>query len=113
MPVWFRQKVQAMPRQVGAIAVDNRIQVVAGILQDADARYLITDRVNANSMQDFWEFPGGKIIQGESTADALSRELDEEHGILLTAFDHFFSLKHDYQDLQVAIEFFLVGRQNN
>ena len=60
-------------------------------------------------MQDFWEFPGGKIIQGESIADALSRELDEELGILITAFDHFFSLKHDYPDLQVAIEFFLVS----
>jgi 8-oxo-dGTP diphosphatase len=60
-------------------------------------------------MRDFWEFPGGKIVQGESAADALIRELDEELGIRITAFDHFFSLKHDYPDIQVAIEFFLVG----
>ncbi len=60
-------------------------------------------------MQDFWEFPGGKVTQGESTADALSRELNEELGIRITALEHFFSLEHDYPDIQVAIEFFLVG----
>ena len=60
-------------------------------------------------MQDFWEFPGGKIMQGESTAVALTRELNEELGIRITALDHFFSLKHDYPDIRVAIEFFLVG----
>ena len=60
-------------------------------------------------MQEFWEFPGGKIIQGESTADGLSRELNEELGIRITAIDHFFCLKHDYPDIQVAIEFFLVS----
>jgi 8-oxo-dGTP diphosphatase len=98
-----------MPRQIGVETVANRIQVVAGILQDADARYLISDRANAKSMQDFWEFPGGKIMLDESTADALIRELNEELGIWITAFDHFFSRKHDYPDLQVAIEFFLVS----
>jgi len=60
-------------------------------------------------MQDFWEFPGGKIMLGESTVDALSRELDEELGIRVTAFEHFFSLEHDYPDIHVAIDFFLVG----
>jgi len=60
-------------------------------------------------MQDFWEFPGGKVMQGESTTDALSRELHEELGIRITAFEHFFSLEHDYPDIRVAIEFFLVG----
>ena len=60
-------------------------------------------------MQEFWEFPGGKIMQGESTADALSRELLEELGIRITSFDHFFSLEHDYPEIHVAIEFFVVS----
>jgi 8-oxo-dGTP diphosphatase len=60
-------------------------------------------------MQDFWEFPGGKIMQGESSTDALSRELHEELGIRITACKHFFSLEHDYPDIHVAIDFFLVS----
>ncbi len=60
-------------------------------------------------MQDFWEFPGGKVMAGESSAAALQRELDEELGIQITAFDHFFKLQHDYPDIQVAISFFIVG----
>ena len=60
-------------------------------------------------MQDFWEFPGGKIMQGESSADALVRELNEELGIRITEFDSFFSLQHDYSHIHVAIEFFLVS----
>lgn len=60
-------------------------------------------------MQDFWEFPGGKVMPGESSAAALQRELDEELGIRITAFDHFFKLQHDYPDIQVAIRFYIVA----
>ncbi len=60
-------------------------------------------------MQDFWEFPGGKIMQGESSADALGRELNEELGIRITVFDSFLNLQHDYPHIQVDLEFFLVS----
>jgi len=59
-------------------------------------------------MQAFWEFPGGKLAGGESAEAALRRELAEELGIEFTACEHFCSLKHDYPELHVAIEFFLV-----
>jgi 8-oxo-dGTP diphosphatase len=98
-----------MPRQIDVKTVENRIQVAAGILQDAAGRYLISDRQNASSMQDFWEFPGGKIMQGESSADALGRELNEELGIRITLFDSLCSLQHDYLHIQVDLEFFLVS----
>ncbi len=60
-------------------------------------------------MQDFWEFPGGKVMPGESSAAALQRELDEELGIQITVFDRFFELQHDYPDTQVAMQFFIVA----
>lgn len=60
-------------------------------------------------MQEFWEFPGGKLASGESAADALRRELAEELGIEITSFEHFCSLEHDYPESRVAIEFFLVS----
>jgi len=60
-------------------------------------------------MRDFWEFPGGKVEEGESADQALCRELDEELGIEITTFRHFMHLTHDYPDQSVAIDFFMVS----
>lgn len=59
-------------------------------------------------MQEFWEFPGGKLASGESAEDALCRELAEELGIEIHSFDHFRSLEHDYPEARVAIDFYIV-----
>jgi 8-oxo-dGTP diphosphatase len=83
---------------------------VAGILHDATGRVLITDRKRAASMQQYWEFPGGKIRSGEAAADALCRELAEELGIDISLLAPFHKLQHDYPDMRVDIEFFLVKR---
>ena len=61
-------------------------------------------------MQDFWEFPGGKLAEGESAKDALRRELGEELGIEITSCEHFHRLEHDYPDMRVVIDFFLVRK---
>jgi 8-oxo-dGTP diphosphatase len=79
-------------------------------LIDADGRLLITDRSQATTMQDYWEFPGGKLADGESAVDALRRELGEELGIAITSCDHFHRLEHEYPDTRVAIDFFLVRK---
>ncbi len=68
----------------------------------------MTDRSQAKTMRAFWEFPGGKLAAGESAQDALQRELGEELGIAIISSEHFHSLEHDYPDMQVAIDFFLV-----
>ena len=46
-----------------------------------DGRILIGQRLKADSHGLKWEFPGGKVERGESAADALARELEEELGI--------------------------------
>ncbi|MEW7009226.1 8-oxo-dGTP diphosphatase MutT [Lentilitoribacter sp. EG35] len=55
--------------------------VVACALVDADNRILIAQRPVGKSMAGLWEFPGGKIENGETPEGALIRELEEELGI--------------------------------
>jgi len=86
----------------------SRVRVVAGILQDAVGRILIADRRRSRSLRDYWEFPGGKVDGHETAEAALRRELAEELGIEINLFRHFRHLEHDYPDLRVAIDFFLV-----
>ena len=97
-----------MSRQAEVIGKTNRIQVVAGILQNDRGEFLISDRRRARSMCDCWEFPGGKVKVGESADVALRRELHEELGVTAVDYASFATIEHDYSDLSVAIEFFVV-----
>jgi 8-oxo-dGTP diphosphatase len=87
----------------------TRIPVVAGILCNAKRQVLITDRSRARSLQHLWEFPGGKVEEGESANVALERELAEELGIETLKIDHLGTIKHDYPDSHVSIDFFVVS----
>lgn len=87
------------------------LHVVAGILRDANGRVLITDRSRASTLQQYWEFPGGKIEDGESSVTALCRELREELGVAITSCQYLCRLKHDYTDVNatfVTIDFYTV-----
>ncbi|MBM3611535.1 MAG: 8-oxo-dGTP diphosphatase MutT [Alphaproteobacteria bacterium] len=57
------------------------VLVAAVALIDAEGRVLIAERPEGRSMAGMWEFPGGKIEQGETPEAALIRELHEELGI--------------------------------
>jgi 8-oxo-dGTP diphosphatase len=60
-------------------------------------------------MRHLWEFPGGKVEHGESASMALNRELEEELGISGLEAEHFQRIEHDYPDLKVSIDFFIVS----
>jgi len=55
--------------------------VVACALVDADGRVLLAQRPEGKAMAGLWEFPGGKIADGETPEAALIRELHEELGV--------------------------------
>lgn len=91
----------------------NHFNVAAGILCDMAGRILIAERVGGGPFDGLWEFPGGKIGSGESSTEALSRELAEELGIEVTACASFMNLRHEYEDRIVTIEFFIVSGWNS
>ena len=55
----------------------KQIEVVAAIIHDSDGRIFATQR-GYGDMKDGWEFPGGKMEQGETPEEALEREILEE-----------------------------------
>lgn len=57
------------------------VLVVAVALIDADGRVLIARRPEGKAMAGLWEFPGGKVADGETPEAALIRELQEELGV--------------------------------
>ena len=57
------------------------VLVSAVALIDRDGRVLLAQRPEGKSMAGLWEFPGGKVEQGETPEAALVRELHEELGI--------------------------------
>jgi 8-oxo-dGTP diphosphatase len=91
----------------------NHFDVVAGILCDPKGRVLIAERLGGGPFHGMWEFPGGKIAPGETSPQALSRELAEELGIEVTECSSFMSLRHEYDDRIVSIEFFIVSNWNS
>ena len=59
------------------------VQVAVGVLVRADNAFLLTSRPVGKVYAGYWEFPGGKLEAGETVAQALRRELQEEIGITL------------------------------
>ena len=57
------------------------LRVAAVLLQDETGRVLLAERPAGKPMAGLWEFPGGKIEDGETPEQALARELREELGI--------------------------------
>ncbi|MDP3316794.1 MAG: (deoxy)nucleoside triphosphate pyrophosphohydrolase [Devosia sp.] len=59
-----------------------KLMLVAAVaLVDSDRRVLIAQRPEGKSLAGLWEFPGGKLEEGETPEVALIRELEEELGI--------------------------------
>lgn len=81
--------------------------VAAVILQEG--KILVCQRTRHQTMPMKWEFPGGKIEEGEQPRDALRRELDEELGIDATIGDEIARIKHEYRGgSSVELRFYLV-----
>ena len=83
--------------------------VSAVALVDVDGRVLLARRPEGKSMAGLWEFPGGKVQEGESPETALIRELREELGIDVTAscLAPFTFASHAYDDFHLLMPLFV------
>ena len=79
--------------------------VVAGIIKH-NGKYLITKRFENSHLGGLWEFPGGKIMTGESDLTALKRELKEEIGIDCDVNDLVYETTYHYPDISINIKFY-------
>jgi 8-oxo-dGTP diphosphatase len=59
----------------------RQLTVVAAVIRDLEGRVLLTRRAEDAHLGGLWEFPGGKVDEGEGPAEALVRELREELGM--------------------------------
>ncbi len=83
-------------------------RVVAALIV-RDGKILVCQRTKHQTMPLKWEFPGGKIEEGEQPRDALRRELEEELGIDATIGDEVSRLRHEYKSgNSVELRFFIV-----
>jgi len=83
-------------------------QVVAALIFKHD-QILVCQRTRHQTMPLKWEFPGGKIEEGEQPRDALRRELNEELGIDATIGEEVARIRHEYKNgSAVELRFYAV-----
>ncbi len=81
------------------------IEVVAGIIYKED-KFLIAQRNFKKSQGGFWEFPGGKVEQGETYEDALIREIKEEFDADIKVTTYVGENIHHYPEKDIKLIFY-------
>jgi len=78
--------------------------VVAAVIERSDRRLLIGQRRANDTSPLKWEFPGGKVKEGETPEEALARELKEELGITLKQSVEMARVQHKYASTPEELE---------
>ena len=73
------------------------IKVAVAIIINSNNEILISRRSAQQHQGNKWEFPGGKVEEGETVEDALYREIKEELGIEILSPEHFTDIDHEYK----------------
>jgi 8-oxo-dGTP diphosphatase len=88
--------------------LEPAIEVVAGGLFDASGRVLIAQRPAGKPLAGRWEFPGGKLLDGEQAYAGLVRELREELGVTVHAARRLLRYPYRYPERTVWLDMWLV-----
>ena len=86
------------------------IRVVAAVIKRTDEkgniRFLATQR-GYGEFKDKWEFPGGKIEEGETAKEALKREILEELDMKISVGDRIKTVEYDYPTFHLSMDCFM------
>ncbi len=83
----------------------ERIVVVAAVVE-RHGRFLVTRRLDGTHLAGCWEFPGGKVHEGETHEAALAREISEELNAGISNLRKIFQTAHAYPERTVELHFF-------
>lgn len=84
------------------------VEVVAGIILNDSNRIFCVQRGESSKpyISKKWEFPGGKLEEGETREEALIRELKEELKIDVNPFEYVITIDHVYPDFRLIMHAF-------
>lgn len=85
----------------------RRIRVTAAVIGD-EKRVLLAQRSERMSRPLKWEFPGGKLEEGEGDQESLQRELLEELGVETVVGPYLGEVSHDYEDISIDLAVYRV-----
>ncbi|MWN06154.1 8-oxo-dGTP diphosphatase [Gilliamella bombicola] len=83
-------------------------EIAVGIIRSQNCQIFITQRGEDSHLAGFWEFPGGKIENGETPYQTLLREIAEEVDIHIHQAQFLKVFKHSYEDRDITIHAYLV-----
>ena len=84
------------------------VHVAVGVIEDAHGNVFIAQRAADAHQGGLWEFPGGKLEPGETTPQALQRELREELAIDVVRCEPLIQIRHHYPDKSVLLDVYRV-----
>ena len=86
------------------------IHVAVAAIVNQNNEVLISLRPDHVHQGGLWEFPGGKVEEGETVAKALQREIHEELGIHIDSIKSLIQVRHDYHDKSVFLDVYLIDK---
>ena len=89
-------------------AADSRLDIALAIVV-REGRVLVARRASDQHLPGAWEFPGGKIDDGEEPEAAALRELREEAGLTADSAESLLVFVHDYPDRRLRFHAFVVN----